>query len=294
MGMAEEAPILGAGFRDANGRPGMGCSHGGSLTERCGRMIREMRALLVSTYELGRQPFGLASPAAWLRRAGWDVDCVDAAKEGLDVARTASADLIGVHLPMHTATRMAGPLIRQARQTNPSARICAYGLYAPLNAPWLHSIGVNDVLGGEYEADLAELARRVQTGQAGSVSRRGESLPRLKFLVPDRTGLPPLSRYAKLRMPDGTARVVGSTEASRGCKHLCRHCPVVPVYEGQFRVVQADVVLADIGAQVAAGAEHITFGDPDLFNCPGPAMRRVEAMHAAQSAVTFEIGRAHV
>ena len=33
--------------------------------------------LLVSTYDLGRQPFGLASPAAWLREAGHEVDCLD-------------------------------------------------------------------------------------------------------------------------------------------------------------------------------------------------------------------------
>ncbi|HVH29949.1 MAG TPA: CUAEP/CCAEP-tail radical SAM protein [Vicinamibacterales bacterium] len=248
-----------------------------------------MRALLVSTYELGRQPFGLASPAAWLRREGWDVDCVDAARQRLDAATTASADLIGVHLPMHTATRMAGPLIRQARQINPSARICAYGLYAPLNATWLLSIGVDEVLGGEFEADLAQLARQLQTGDAGPVSRKGEPLARLQFLIPHRQGLPPLSRYAKLHMPDGTARVVGSTEASRGCKHLCRHCPVVPVYEGQFRVIQADVVLADISAQVAAGAEHITFGDPDFFNGPTHAMRIVDAMHAAHPHLTFDV-----
>jgi radical SAM superfamily enzyme YgiQ (UPF0313 family) len=248
-----------------------------------------MRALLVSTYELGRQPFGLASPAAWLRREGWDVDCVDAAKERFDAARAASADLIGVHLPMHTATRMAGPLIRLARHTNPSARICAYGLYAPLNAPWLHSIGVDDVLGAEFEADLTELARGLQVGQTASVSRHGGSPARLKFLVPDRRGLPPLSRYARLRMPDGTARVVGSTEASRGCKHLCRHCPVVPVYDGQFRIIQADVVLADISAQVAAGAEHITFGDPDFFNGPTHAMRIVETMHGLHPDLTFDV-----
>jgi hypothetical protein len=41
---------------------------------------------------------------------------------------------------------------------------------------------------------------------------------------------------------------------------------VVPVYNGVFRIVQRDVVLADIRQQVAMGAEHITFGDPDFFN----------------------------
>src|SRR5687768_13363417 len=120
-----------------------------------------MRALLISTYELGRQPFGLASPAAWLRREGWEVECVDAAKERLDEDSLRTANLIGVHLPMHTATRLAGPVLRKARGLNALARICAYGLYAPLNEPWLRSLGVDEVLGGEFEGDLAAIAKGI-------------------------------------------------------------------------------------------------------------------------------------
>src|SRR5207253_1855094 len=71
--------------------------------------------------------------------------------------------------------------------------------------------------------------------------------------------------------------------------HVCRHCPVVPIYNGQFRVVQPDVVLADIDAQVRAGAEHITFGDPDFFNGPTHAMRVVDALHAAHPHVTYDV-----
>ena len=256
-----------------------------------------MRSVLVSTYELGRQPFGLASAAAWLRAAGSDVVCVDAAKQPLDDDAFASASLVGFHLPMHTATRLAAPLVVRARRANRDATICAFGLYAPLNGPWLRSIGVDAVLGGEFEADLAALARSsvARTGTSDTTDPRmggapnHQRLPRLRFLVPDRTGLPPLSRYATLRMPDGTRRLVGSTEASRGCRHLCRHCPVVPIYNGQFRVVQREVVLADIAAQVAAGARHITFGDPDFFNGPTHAMRIVDALHAAHPDVTYDV-----
>ena len=107
---------------------------------------------------------------------------------------------------------------------------------------------------------------------------RSISLDRLQFLTPLRSGLPPLEEYAHLRI-NGTRKRAGYTEASRGCKHLCRHCPVVPVYQGAFRVVQPEVVLEDIRRQVAAGAEHITFGDPDFFNGPTHAMRIVEALH---------------
>ena len=255
-----------------------------------------MHGVLISTYEMGRQPFGLASAAAWLREAGWTVTAVDVSKDKsrLDEAMLVSADLVAFHLPMHTATRLAEPVILKARRLNAAARICAFGLYAPLNAEWLRSLGVDDVLGGEFEADLAAIAGRVsgngtQSSRVSAFNVRSSSLPRLQFLVPDRTGLPPLSKYATLQMPDGARRLVGYTEASRGCRHLCRHCPVVPIYNGQFRVVQPEIVAADVAAQVAAGAGHITFGDPDFFNGPTHAMRIVEALHDAHPAVSYDV-----
>jgi hypothetical protein len=242
------------------------------------------RALLISTYDLGHQPFGLASPAAWLRREGLDVQCADLSKEKLTDASAAEADLIAFHLPMHTATRLAAPVIRKVRALNPGARLCAYGLYAPLNEEWLRSLGVDDVLGGEFEADLAALA------QGGKARANGAgSVPKLHFITPDRSGLLPLNRYATIHLGDGRRRIAGYTEASRGCRHLCRHCPVVPIYHGQFRIVQQDVVLADVAAQVAAGAEHITFGDPDFFNGPTHAVRIVEALHELYPSLTYDV-----
>jgi len=260
-----------------------------------------MQALLISTYEMGRQPFGLASPAAWLRAAGWTVTLVDTAKEPLGDEVIGAADLIGFYLPMHTATRLAAPIITKVRRLNPGARTCAYGLYAPLNGEWLRSLGVDEVLGGEFESDLTEYARTVAAGhsqrvgagsapvQAGQTRPPQTTLPRLHFLVPDRTGLPGLDRYATLQRADGTRALVGYTEASRGCRHLCRHCPIVPIYNGQFRVVQPEVVLADVASQVAAGASHITFGDPDFFNGPTHAMRIVDGLHAAHPPVTYDV-----
>ena len=250
------------------------------------------RALLVSTYDLGHQPFGLASPAAWLRREGVDVQCADLSKEKLADASAAEADLIAFHLPMHTATRLAAPVIQRVRALNPAARLCAYGLYAPLNEEWLRSLGVDVVLGGEFEEELAALAGGIRaTGCArdqGPFDNR-PSVPKLHFITPDRSGLLPLNRYATVHLGDGRRRVAGYTEASRGCRHLCRHCPVVPIYNGQFRVIQQDVVLADIATQVAAGAEHITFGDPDFFNGPTHAVRIVEALHHLYPSLTYDV-----
>src|SRR5262249_39585292 len=88
---------------------------------------------------------------------------------------------------------------------------------------------------------------------------------------------------------DGTRKPVGFTEASRGCKHFCRHCPTVPVYDGRFFIVQRDVVLADIRQQVAAGAAHISFGDPDFFNGTGHARTVVETLHREFPDLTYDV-----
>jgi radical SAM superfamily enzyme YgiQ (UPF0313 family) len=241
--------------------------------------------LLIGTYDLGRQPFGLASPAAWLRRAGIDAQCRDLSRERLNDSDVERARIVAFHLPMHTATRLALPVIDRVRAVNPGTLICAYGLYAPLNESLLRARGVSEVFGPEAEEALVALA--VHGG--GRSPATMSVLPKLAFITPDRSTLPPLSRYATLQQPDGSRRVAGATDATRGCKHRCRHCPIVPVYDGQFRVVPLDVVLADIDQQVAAGASHITFGDPDFFNGPRHAERVIASMHARHPHVTYDV-----
>ncbi len=243
-----------------------------------------MRVLLISTYDLGRQPFGLASPAAWLRHAGVDVDCVDTSRERLTDQTIAAAEVVAFYLPMHTATRLAGPLIDRVRRVNPAARLAAYGLYAPINEAWLREKGVAHVLGPEGEEELVVLAG---SDPGDAATQRLES-PYHRGLTPHRAELPPLARYAALQMPDGSTRVVGSTDATRGCKHLCRHCPIVPVYKGRFHAIPVDAVLEDVRQQVAAGAQHISFGDPDFFNGPTHARRIVERLAAECPGVTYD------
>ena len=96
-----------------------------------------------------------------------------------------------------------------------------------------------------------------------------------------------LNHYARLEH-DGTERLVGYVEASRGCLHHCLHCPIVPVYDGRFFLVPESVVLEDIRRQVQAGATHITFGDPDFLNGPGHSLSIVRAMHKEFPEVTFD------
>ena len=248
-----------------------------------------MRVLLVSTYDLGRQPFGLASPAAWLTRAGIDVAAVDLSRDPLTDDAIAAATIVAFYLPMHTATRLALPVIDRIRTINPAATVCAYGLYAPLNEALLRERGVSVVLGPEAESDLVSLASAPLAPQPLAPLAPLASLARLRFIQPDRSLLPGLERYARLQMPDGSTKTVGSTDATRGCKHRCRHCPIVPVYNGQFRVVPADVVMADVRAQVERGAAHVTFGDPDFFNGPAHARRIIEALHAEFPGLTYDV-----
>lgn len=240
-----------------------------------------MSILLISTYDLGRQPFGIASPAAWLRRAGLDVITRDLSREPLRDDDVAAATRVAVYLPMHTATRLALPVIDRIRAFRAELELCAYGLYAPLNAELLRERGVHTILGPEAEEDLV-------TWASGSEPPR-RAANRLRFIRPDRSTLPSLDHYATLQMPDGSRRIAGATEATRGCKHRCRHCPIVPVYDGQFRVVAVDVVMADVDQQVAGGAQHITFGDPDFFNGPTHARRLVEALHARHPSITYDV-----
>ena len=252
-----------------------------------------MKVLLVSTYELGHQPFGLASPAACLADAGAEVSCLDLAIDMLDEGAVGAATLIAIYLPMHTATRLASLIVPRIRAINPSAHLCFYGLYAPLNEDFLRTeLGAETVLGGEFEGGLVRLYQRLSANGSAILGPQSEpliSLSKQDFRLPRRQDLPALSRYAYVEMGPDKRLTVGYTEASRGCKHLCRHCPVVPVYNGMFRVVPRAVVLADISQQIAAGAEHITFGDPDFFNGVGHAIPLLEELHARFPVLTYDV-----
>jgi radical SAM superfamily enzyme YgiQ (UPF0313 family) len=249
--------------------------------------------LLVSTYELGHAPHGVALPAAFLEQAGYRPAALDLAVERLDLERVGRARLVAISVPMHTALRLGVAAAERIRAANPRAHLCFHGLYAPLNSDLLVSAGASAVLGAECEEDLVALAGAVERGENLSrFVRRGAPAapPRhgVGHVVPSRAALPPLSRYAGLDPGDGTRRVAGYVEATRGCKHLCRHCPVVPLYRGRFFAVPAEIVIADVAAQVAAGAEHVTFGDPDFLNGPSHALRIARALHERFPALSFD------
>ena len=257
-----------------------------------GASKQSFAVLLVSAYELGHQPAGLAVPLGFLRRAGFAADAIDISVQGFDEARVRRAGFVGISVPMHTALRLGLRIAEQVRRINPACHICFYGMYATLNAEYLLDTVADSIIGGEVEEELVALVEAVAGDEplnAAEIKRRAglPVLARLDFPLPERGGLAPLERYARLAV-DGEERLAGYAEASRGCLHHCTHCPIPPVYGGRFFVVPQDIVMADIRQQAAAGARHITFGDPDFLNGPTHALRLARQLHAEFPDLTFD------
>ncbi len=250
--------------------------------------------LLISCYELGHQPMGLALSMGVLRQAGYAPDAIDLALDGLDTDQVARARFVGISVPMHTALRIGARAAVRVRAINPACHIGFLGLYAGLNGDFLLDHLADSVIGGEYEAPLLALVDELSAGTdrpIPGVARRGRPatpfLKRVATGVPDRTALPTLSRYAHLE-ENGVLRTVGYTEASHGCRHHCKHCPIPPVYGGRFLIVPTETVFSDIQNLVEAGATHITLGDPDFLNAPNHAMRVAQGLHQRFPHVTFD------
>ena len=250
--------------------------------------------LLISCYELGHQPYHLASLQTMFRKAGYFPVSIDIAVETLTDETINKARFVGVSVPMHTALRLGQQLAKRVRLLNPSAHICFYGLYASLNADYLLQDCADSTIGGEYEIPLLNLISSLESGKALSIpgvsTREQSSAPwvqRTPFVVPERNQLPPPDRYARLQL-NGEQSLAGYTETTRGCKHTCLHCPITPIYRGRFFAIPAEIVMADIRAQIAQGVRHITFGDPDFFNGPTHALRITRALHAEFPNVTFD------
>jgi radical SAM superfamily enzyme YgiQ (UPF0313 family) len=250
--------------------------------------------LLVACYELGHQPLAVAWPAAVLEQRGFAPTVLDISVEPLDAEKVRRARLVAISVPMHTALRVGITVAERVRRLNPGAHVCFYGLYATLNAEHLLAHGADSVIGGEIEEPLAALVEALESGRPGplpgvrAVGRpAGPHIARPTLPRPSRAALPALKTYARLER-DGREIPVGYVEASRGCKHLCRHCPIPPVYGGRFFVVPADVVLEDVAQQVEAGAGHITFGDPDFLNGPGHALEVARRLHRHFPTVTYD------
>ena len=250
--------------------------------------------LLISCYELGHQPLHLAMLSSILQQAGYSPVPVDTAVEALSDEAILAARFVAISVPMHTALRLGQQIAQRVRKLNPTAHICFYGLYALLNAEYLLRESIDSAIGGEYEEPLLRLIAALEQAEPltlpGVFTRQSKSGPwieRTVHMPPSRQQLPSLEQYAHLER-NGVAVLTGYTETTRGCKHTCLHCPITPVYQGRFFALPADIVLSDIRTQVAQGARHITFGDPDFLNGPTHALRITRTLHTEFPDVTFD------
>ncbi len=241
---------------------------------------------------MGHQPLGLATAAAALRKAGHQVSTLDLAVESTEMSHIPEADLVAISVPMHTAARLGIAVAKRIHSLYPSVEIAFYGLYATLLRNQLtQSNIVATTIGGEYEPSLVALAS--QLSQSDSVAKELHTLsatptfPRQEYLLPSRTGLPELSSYVRLQI-GSQQRLVGYVESSRGCAHQCTHCPLTSIYAGRLRLIQKDIVLADIDQLVESGAAHITFADPDFFNAIPHSLAIIEEMHHRHPRLTFD------
>jgi radical SAM superfamily enzyme YgiQ (UPF0313 family) len=233
-----------------------------------------MRVLLIATYELGHQPANLAAPAARLQSRGHDVRVLDVSIDRWDPRAVDWADKVAFSVPMHTAARLARELVATIEKP-----VCCYGLYAAM------CVDVSDrVIGGEYEHALVDW---VEDRAAGPLIVLDRDVGRAAGPRPARAMLEPLEQYARLAIGD-ELRLVGSVEASRGCAHRCRHCPVPVVYDGRVRTASEANVHRDIEQLVELGARHITFGDPDFLNAPRHSLRVLRTMHERFPDLTFD------
>ncbi|RKU25039.1 radical SAM protein [Candidatus Poribacteria bacterium] len=234
--------------------------------------------LLISCYELGHRPIGLTRPLNAFEEAGFLPHTIDIAVEPLDTDKVQNAKFIGISVPMHTALRLGVHLLQRIRDLNPDVVICMYGLYAELNADYLYSLGVDYCIGGgDVSIQLVELVQSLEENEE-------QELPAIDVSIGK---LPTLEKYAQFE-DNGEVRHVGYTETTHGCKHLCTHCPIPPVYNGKFSPVPQEIVLKEIHKQVAEGATHITFGDPDFLNGPLHGLRILRAMHETYPDITFD------
>jgi radical SAM superfamily enzyme YgiQ (UPF0313 family) len=250
-----------------------------------------VRVLLVSTYEMGHQPLHVASPAAALLRAGHEVRALDlAVQRWPDHSGEALrwAEAVGLSVPMHTAMRLAALVAGAIRQARPQLPICLYGLYAPVSRDRTVARLADRAIAGEYEPALLNWVEELGGHHSPGAPAATIHLDRSPFTLPARHLLPPLDHYAHLELEE-EHRLVGYVEASHGCSHRCRHCPVPVVYQGRSRALSQDVVLADVAQLVSMGARHITFGDPDFLNRPQHARRVTEAVHHAFPDITFDL-----
>ena len=228
-----------------------------------------MKILLLSFYDLGKQPKIISELYQKLNNGTNEIDIVDYSVEEKTL-NLKNYDALGVYASMHTASVLAEEYLRNKDLPN---KLFVFGLYAKVFKEMFQNC---EIIQNLDNADLESLLN-VQLNEEYS----------FKHSVPDRTVLPSITDYSHI--VDGSNNLIaGSVETTYGCKHECTHCPVPIEFNGTFKTFGTDKILKDVSNQVEAGAKHISFNDPDFFNGPKHALKILEALNIEHPDLTYD------
>ena len=228
-----------------------------------------MKILLLSFYDLGKQPKIISELYKKLDNGSNQIDIVDYSIEEKDLTLD-NYDVLGIYASMHTASVLAEQYLRDRKLPN---KLFVFGLYANVFSEMfsdfqsIHS----------FDSDELESLLQVQLNLNYS----------FKHTVPDRTILPSITDYSHI--VDGSNNLIaGSVETTYGCKHECTHCPVPIEFKGMFKTFGTEKIITDVTNQVEDGAKHISFNDPDFFNGPKHALKILQLLNEKHPSITYD------
>ena len=228
-----------------------------------------MKILLLSFYDLGKQPKIISELYKKLDNGSNQIDIVDYSIEEKDLTLD-NYDVLGIYASMHTASVLAEQYLRDRKLPN---KLFVFGLYANVFSEMfsdfqsIHS----------FDSDELESLLEVQLNPNYS----------FKHSVPDRTILPSITDYSHI--VDGSNNLIaGSVETTYGCKHECTHCPVPIEFKGMFKTFGTEKIITDVTNQVEEGAKHISFNDPDFFNGPKHALKILQLLNEKHPSITYD------
>ena len=193
------------------------------------------RALIISLYDLGHQPYELLQLDAALTQA-------EITSSIIDLSITAMSELknfdlketyVIISVPMHTAARLALSVLEALNQWDNRPQITLMGHYAEAMSTLPLPIEVTMFASGEAIDPIVDnICSRIKSrgdvdGQASAIHvNTTTSSRRLKLIdFPlHREKLPSLDQYTSY-IDNEKMKVAGYVEASRGCLHHCTHCP---------------------------------------------------------------------
>ena len=166
-----------------------------------------MKVLLLSFYDLGKQPKIISEIFNKLNSNSTEIDFIDYSLESMEV-QLDTYDAIGIYASMHTATVLATQYLSNK---NVPDKIFTFGLYGKVLSDSDSRIKYIE----NIEHDELDEYLNLITNDDYS----------LKETIPDRSIFPEISKYARL-INGMNETLTGSVETTYGCKHLCTHCPI--------------------------------------------------------------------